>query len=110
MYPSDEYMVYGFGVNSDCYNDPQMCFPNSARTGWIYNSNNLEGETDISDTWFISLELSSSRFVLFLDSGGVLYNNNAYIKYAVRPVLYLSSNVKIIDGTGEQSNPYKLGL
>ena len=52
---------------------------------------------------------SSSKPVYVNDSGG-LRNNNAYIGYAVRPVLYLKSNVYVVSGDGSEGNPYKIML
>ena len=116
MYPSDEYLVYANGVDNNCYNDPSQCVSwgspaGDPTLGWIYNSNNLEGHNSPTYNWFVSPSSSSSDNVFDAYSGGNLLNDwLAYSFYGVRPVLYLSSNVKITDGTGEQNNPYKLGL
>ena len=52
---------------------------------------------------------SSSRPVYVLNRGG-LSNDNAYRGFAVRPVLYLKSNVYVISGDGSEGNPYKIML
>ena len=112
MYPSDEYMVYK-GVNDDCYNTPlnsSNCNSTNAANGWVYNSNKLSGGSPTS-TWFLSPETSGIYTVFREDSAGHLHVYDvSEISYGVRPVLYLSSNVKITEGTGESTNPYKLGL
>ncbi len=41
---------------------------------------------------------------------GELYSSYSCVARAVRPVVYLKSNVKIIDGDGSSSNPYQLAL
>ena len=41
---------------------------------------------------------------------GGLGDNYAYYGYAVRPVLYLKSNVYVISGDGSEGNPYKIML
>lgn len=41
---------------------------------------------------------------------GRLNNYYAYSGYAVRPVLYLKSNVYVISGDGSEGNPYKIML
>ena len=42
--------------------------------------------------------------------GGGLVNSNAYIGFAVRPVLYLQSNVNKLSGDGSIASPYTLGM
>ena len=108
MYPSDEYMVYGNGVNATCYNDPYLC--NNApiaSTGWVYNSNKLNGS--IVTTWLLSPYSRDSSGAFYANSGGNLNNDYVYnLKRGVRPVVYLKSNIKIADGTGEVGSPYTL--
>lgn len=73
------------------------------QSGWIYNSNKLSGS--IVHTSLLSpfgYYVSSHGYM----QGGSLSSDNN----GVRPVVYLSSSVKIIEGTGEQNNPCKLGL
>lgn len=53
---------------------------------------------------------SSSRPVLVYLTGGLYGNSSAYVGYAVRPVLYLKSNVYVISGDGSEGNPYKIML
>ena len=111
MYPSDEYMVYGNGVDNTCYTNPYNCRTSqggSPTTGWIYNSNILEGQTSPTDTWFLSSNAGSSDQVIRARSGGYLYESNSNSSYGVRPVAYLKSDIKITEGTGESTNPYKL--
>ena len=120
MYPSDEYLVYANEVDAACYADPTKCYVDSFGTaedngipsnGWIYNSNNLEGQYSPYNNWFISTYAFNNMDTFIVDSNGWLSGKYyAVSSCGVRPVLYLSSNVKITDGTGEQNNPYKLGL
>lgn len=53
---------------------------------------------------------SSSHPVCVNNSGGLIGYNNVYNGYAVRPVLYLKSNVYVISGDGSEGNPYKIML
>jgi len=53
---------------------------------------------------------SSSYPVNVNNYGGLLGNLSAYYGYAVRPVLYLKSNVYVISGDGSEGNPYKIML
>lgn len=41
---------------------------------------------------------------------GRLYSDDAYNGYRVRPVVYLNSNVYIINGSGTMADPYIIGL
>ena len=52
----------------------------------------------------------SSSYPFYVSGGGGLVNTNAYFGYAVRPVLYLKSNVYVISGDGSEGNPYKIML
>ena len=108
MYPSDEYMVYGNGVNATCYDNPYGCYGTNAQTGWVYKSNILEGQSSPSYTWLLSSYAGSSVGVLYAISDGALSNYSSYNSLGVRPVVYLKSNIKIADGTGEVGSPYTL--
>ena len=47
------------------------------------------------------------------NDNGTLVSMNAYSAYAyysVRPVLYLDSSVRVVDGDGSSSDPYKLDI
>jgi len=108
MYPSDEYMVYGNGVNASCYDNPYGCNGTNAQTGWVYKSNIVEGQSSPYNTWLLSSNAGSSHFVLLAFSDGFLGSDYSYFSHGVRPVVYLKSNIKIADGTGEVGNPYTL--
>ena len=102
------------GIDDGCYDDPYNCSEtenNYPSLGWIYNGNVLEGQSSKSDTWLLSPYTGYSDDIFLATSSGRIGNNYyVYRSVAVRPVLYLSSNVKIIDGDGSINNPYKLGL
>ena len=108
MYPSDEYMVYGNGVNSACYDNPNGCSGTNAQTGWVYKSNILEGQSSPAYTWLLSSNAGRSSNVLRAISDGNLNSNGSISSHGVRPVVYLKSNIKIADGTGEAGSPYVL--
>ena len=132
MYPSDMYMVYNNNVDDVCYFDPSNCYtydynpdtntvnllreqPGYPTLGWIYNSNIRDGQSSLYRVWLLSTIFSDYYYAFFVrDTGSMYIGGGSGIvsghQYDVRPVLYLSSNVKITDGTGEQNNPYKLGL
>ena len=83
MYASD----YGYAVN------------NGYKNNWLFTK---------GYEWTMTA-YSSSDPVHVVSSGG-LYNFFAYFGYAVRPVLYLKSNVQVYAGDGSISKPYQIKL
>ena len=85
MYASD----YGYAMNST----------NDYKNNWLFTK---------GFEWTMTA-YSSSIPVGVGDSGG-LHLSSAYYGSAVRPVLYLKSNVYVVSGNGTEGNPYKLML
>ena len=83
MYASD----YGYAMNS------------SYKNNWLFTK---------GFEWTMTA-YSSSKPVYVYGNGGV-YDDSSYRGYAVRPVLYLKSNVYVISGDGSEGNPYKIML
>lgn len=110
LYPSDQYMTYGAMVNDRCYNSPVGCSRDYAKSSWLYNMKTLANNDD-GGNWFLTPNSTYSDYAFVSYASGELYNNCG-VRYidTIYPVLYLSSSVKIIGGTGEESNPYKLSL
>lgn len=100
MYVSD----YGYSpLSSSC-----------ARTTDLssYNSSSCAGSSWLKKEtyeWTITPRSSSSR-AFYVSYSGYLINDIPSHGYALRPVLYLKSNVKKISGDGTISNPYKIGI
>ena len=84
MYASD----YGYAMNSGYKNN------------WLFTK---------SYEWTMTA-YSSSNPVYVDYNGGFTGSNIASRGYAVRPVLYLKSNVYVISGDGSEGNPYKIML
>ena len=106
-YPSD----YGYAVDfNSCWNT-LYGYDNSTCTGdnWmnlvITNSGSNSG-------WLLTPYSGNSFYAWFVDASGFVdYVGNVYVfnAYGVVPVLYLSSDETIVEGTtGSQNNPYKL--
>ena len=108
MYPSD----YGYAtsggsttdrnacLNKELYNWDSSDFSDCKNNDWIFNS---------SYQWTITPRASNSYNVFNVNSTGYLYGTNASDTYiGVRPVVFLKSNIKIVDGDGSSSNPYIL--
>ena len=64
------------------------------------------------NTWFLTQLSAYSTNAFSVNSAGCV-NNDSFVssyEYAVRPVLYLSSNVKISGGEGTSQKPYMLSI
>ena len=108
MYPSDAYMVYGDGVDDDCYNTTYTCETNASNS-WIFNSNTVSGNSS-SDTWLMNSGTGGSEYAFLVNNVGQLYAKKVQsYQLGIRPVVYLSKDVFIDSGTGRQNDPYKLG-
>ena len=88
-------MCRTFALNND---NSDTC----ANSNWMVTSNNW---------WSLSSYAGNSRNVFYVNSNGNLIHNDAditfYANSAVRPVVYLSSSVKL-SGSGTSSNPYTI--
>ena len=83
MYASD----YGYAMN------------NGYKNNWLFTK---------GYEW--TMTAYSSSYPFYVSSTGRLDNHIAYHGFAVRPVLYLKSNVYVISGDGSEGNPYKIML
>lgn len=99
MYPSD----YGYAAGENCLSTALNSYSSSCRnTDYLFNR---------KSEWLQAPYASLSNSAAFLYSTGFVYGSGLYVNSgssAVRPVLYLNSNVQITDGIGSQSNPFKL--
>ena len=96
MYPSD----YGYAAGNSCVSGTKLYNYNGGCRikDWLYISNDHQ--------WLMSPHSDDSRFVFYVGKGGLFDTNLNDYTYAVRPVFYLNSSVSIIEGTGEENNPY----
>ncbi len=107
MYLSD----YGYATSGGTTTDRNSClnkelykwnssdFSDCKNNDWIFNS---------SAEWTITPSASNYRSVFDLGPKGSVLNNNASGTYGVRPVVFLKSSIKIVDGDGSRWNPYIL--
>ena len=86
MYASD----YGYAMNST----------NDYKNNWLFTKGYEWTMTAYSSSYPVSVH----------DYAGLVGNYNSYYGFAVRPVLYLKSNVYVISGDGSEGNPYKIML
>ena len=100
MYPSD----YGY-ASSGCRNGEQTLndYDNETctSTNWLYNSDYQ---------WLLSPFSGINYYVRYVHSPGYVTTNQAVTAYGARPVIYLSSSVKITGGDGTLSSPYELEI
>ncbi len=101
MYASD----YGYGASKNCTNN---------LSDYDYDSTNCKTTNNWLDksqhTWLLPQSSVNSRNAFFVYSTGLVNNGNGVSDggLAVRPVLSLSSNVKISGGKGTSDKPYQL--
>ena len=98
MYASD----YGYAAGDACTGNlsgysSSTCTSNN----WLYNSNN---------EWLLAHVASGSGNSFLTYNGGVSSGSVSGNLRAVRPTLYLKSEVQITEGDGTSSNPYKLSF
>ena len=96
MYPSD----YGYAAGSSCLSTSLFTYNSSCK-----NSDYLSGLTEWLQAPYT--RYSSAASTLF-SLGYVSYSSTMTGSNAVRPVLYLNTNVQITGGDGSQSNPFTL--
>ena len=72
-------------------------------TNWLYNLKKSE--------WLLTQVTANAYDSAMRYSDGVIYTQTSVdAAYNIRPVLYLTSSVKITGGSGTSTNPYTLGL
>ena len=103
MYASD----YGYAVSTNCtanlkgYSSDEKCI---LSYNWLYK--------ELADEWLLPQNPIGDSSYAFISSDGSIYDAGPYVKDSilVRPVLYLSSSVKISGGSGTSSEPYILSV
>lgn len=101
MYASD----YGYAVQaSNCSRSTQLYNYSTAActlNNWIYG----EGYE-----WTITTGTTNASYVYFTPYTGFITYTASGAACAVRPVLYLNSNVYLISGTGSENDPFIIGM
>lgn len=95
MYASD----FGYAISGYTGNLRSWSAYSQMVNNWLFGQ---------SYEWTMTALSSSSPVRVNYDGG--LGSNNAYIGYAVRPILYLQSNVNKLSGDGSIASPYTLGM
>jgi len=79
----------------------------------LYGTNSCAGKDWLSgqgDVWSISPNHGNAKYVWYVKYYGYVYFTYANAGLAVRPVLYLSSSVYRVSGTGSLTDPYIIGM
>ena len=98
MYPSD----YGYAAGSSCLSTALYNYGSSCK-----NSDYLSiGVTEWLQAPYVSISSSAAALI---SSGYVVGDSGVAYSGAVRPVLYLNTNVQITGGDGSQGNAFQLG-
>lgn len=112
MSPSDYAYTYALNVNGSCYNSIINCSSEDSLSSWIYNLNATEDGGEDTTQWLLFPFSANSNGALNISTGlensYIMYD--VYNAYDVRPVVYLKSNVYLVDGTGSEESPYTLSL
>lgn len=101
IYPSD----YGYAVGGSVRS---LCLSQNLHT---YNENNCKENNWIFLTtteWTISPRSDHAYYAFNINGSGYLYFNSAFNTYAIRPSVYLNTNVKKTGGTGTLEDPFTI--
>ena len=104
MYPSDYVYTYANGVDNKCYTAGYNCDTSDGGTpanGWLFKSGTHQ--------WTMSPFTGNADTAFYVFSYGYVYYGYVYSNIAVRPTVFLASDVAITSGDGSSSNHYKLG-
>ena len=105
MYPSD----YGYATSGGSTTSREECLATALNSWNDYSDcKNNDWLLYSSAQWTITPYSGTSASVFYFSSLGYVYSYIVYNPIAVRPVLYLSSDVMITGGTGTSSDPYIL--
>ena len=97
IFIDDDAYTFANGVDDTCYSDTYNCDNGTPSSSWLY-------KFDTSQLT-VSSRSGNANYVFFIANTGFFYSNLANNNFGVRPVVYLSSDIKL-DGTGTSSNPY----
>ncbi len=112
MYPSD----YGLATSGGQLKKRKQCLEIS-----MFNWSNSANSYCKSNDWLLDSSTEQwtmipvpdslyAYYVFRVDPNGGVYSNTAYDTIAIRPVVYLKSNVKINGGDGTENSPYTLTI
>ena len=110
MYLSD----YGYATSGGTTKDRAACLAKELYNWASSDFSDCKGNDYLLDTnnwqWTLAPDSAYAYYVFLVSSGGYVDVIIADISDAVRPALFLKSNIQVDKGTGEKSNPYTLKM
>ena len=86
----------------ELYNWDSSAFSDCKGNDYLFDANNWQ--------WTLAPSSAIAFYVFRVYTDGHVSNLYAFDTYAVRPALFLKSNIQVDKGTGEKSNPYTLKM
>ena len=99
MYSSDYGYAVGGSLRDTCLADQLYNYSSCGSEDWITTGGNQ---------WMLTNYSYNPAMALYIYSSNGVSSFITAEAYAVKPVVYLKSNVKIISGDGSTENPYVL--
>ncbi len=99
LYPSDYIYTYAYGVDNTCFQDGSNCSSGTPSNSWLSSTQSL---------WTITPNSSNMTTFGKGNNHNLDHTYNILGNLFVKPTTYLRSDIRILSGTGEESNPYKL--
>ena len=110
MYPSD----YGYATSGGTTKDRAACLAKELLNWDSSDFSDCKGNDYLFDAnnWQLTLAPRSAydSTVFIVYGGGLFTDRYVGYAYAVRPVLFLKSNIQVDKGTGAKSTPYQLKM
>ena len=110
MYPSD----YGYATSGGTTKDRAACLANELFNWNSSNFSDCKGNDYLLDAnsvqWTLAPNSANSYCAFRVVRVGFVNINDAYDTFAVRPALFLKSNIQVDKGTGAKSDPYQLKM
>ena len=110
MYPSD----YGYATSGGTTKDRAACLAKELFNWSGSNFSDCYGNDYLLDTnnwqWTLAPISAYAYYVFNVHGGSFVDDDFASSTNAVRPVLFLKSNIQVDKGTGAKSDPYQLKM
>ena len=110
MYPSD----YGYATSGGTTKDRASCLAKELSNWDSSDFSDCKGNDYLLDAnnyqWTLAPTSADAYLVFDVARDGLVYSDLAYYTAAVRPVLFLKSNIQVDKGTGAKSDPYQLKM
>ena len=110
IYASD----YGYASTyAECHNNLRVGVTYDKSTDkWDYSNGLCKTDNWLAKNswyWTLSPYSGNSHYVFYVNGDGAVDGIGAYYSSSVFPAVFLKSDILFISGTGEKTNPYRLG-